>query len=240
MQSRLPMYLQIQEDVLAQIARGELQPGDQLPPQRTLSERYQASHMTIRRVIDHLVAEGAIYAIPGKGLFVAEPKQDAEISPLIGFTEDMAQRGMVAGTRVLAAEIVSASTTLAQVLAVAVGAPLVSLRRLRLAAGQPMAIQSAFLPHAHVPGLLDHDLECTSLFTLLRQQYGLQLAGATTSVETALADEAQAALLEIAVPAPLLITEQITFMPSGQPIEFVRSAYRGDRYRIALTFNNAV
>ncbi|MBC8160809.1 MAG: GntR family transcriptional regulator [Roseiflexaceae bacterium] len=239
MQQKLPVYQHIQAQLMAKIVGGELAAGDQLPSQRTLCEQYQASHMTVRRAIDDLLAEGVIYAIPGKGLYVAAPKQDAEAHPLVGFSEDMAQRGMHASTRLLAAELVGASTSMAQVLELAVGAPLVSLRRLRSAAGQPMAIQISFLPHARCPGLLDHDLEQHSLFGILRGFYGLQLARSTTAVETALADEQQAALLQLPLPAALLITEQLTVLNDGQPIEFVRSAYRGDRYRLRLEHHTA-
>ena len=232
MDSRLPLYAQLKETLIDAIARGDFESGDQLPSQRALCEQYEMSHMTVRRAINELLNEGVIYAIPGKGIYVAEQKQDAESGPLIGFAEDMARRGLVASTRVLAAEIVSASTVLAQVLDVALGAPLVYLQRLRLAGGEPMALQTSCLPHALCPGLLAHDLEEDSLFAVLREAYGLRLANSSVSVEAALADEEQAALLDATLPAALLITEQLTYLETGQAIEFVRSAYRSDRYRV--------
>src|SRR5262249_6010141 len=161
--ARLPLYAQLKEEIIAAVGRGELAPGDQIPSQRVLCERHSMSHMTVRRAIRELMKDGVRYAIPGKGLYVTEPKQDAE-PLLIGFSEDMARRGMVASSQVLAAEIVGASTVLASALDVTVGTPLVHLRRLRLADGEPMAIQSSYLPHALCPGLLAHDLGGASLF----------------------------------------------------------------------------
>ncbi|HJZ47512.1 MAG TPA: GntR family transcriptional regulator [Roseiflexaceae bacterium] len=231
--AKLPLYAQLKEEIIAAIARGELAAGDQIPSQRVLCERHGMSHMTVRRAISELLSEGVLYAIPGKGLYVTEPKQDAE-PLLIGFSEDMARRGMAASSQVLAAEIVGASTVLASALGVTVGTPLVHLRRLRLADGEPMAIQSSYLPHALCPGLLAHDLGGGSLFALLRSEYHLHLADGTTVVEAALADAEQARLLGLRLPAPVLIIEQLTYLDSGRAIEFVRSAYRADRYRLRL------
>jgi GntR family transcriptional regulator len=233
MNAKLPLYAQLKEQIIAVIARGDVAPGDQIPSQRSLCERYGMSHMTVRRAISELLNEGVLYAIPGKGLYVTERKQDTE-PLLIGFSEDMARRGMIASSQVLAAEIVGASTVLASALGVAVGTPLVHLRRLRLADGAPMALQSSYLPHALCPGLLEQDLGSGSLFGLLRGHYRLRLADGTTVVEAALADAEQAKLLGLPLPAPLLIVEQLTYLDSGQAIEFVRSAYRADRYRLRL------
>lgn len=230
---KLPLYAQLKEQIIAAIARGDLAPGDQIPSQRVLCEGYTMSHMTVRRAISELLHEGVIYAIPGKGLYVTEPKQDAE--PLLrGFTEDMSQRGMVASSQVLAAEVVGASTVLSSALGVPIGTALVYLRRLRLADGAPMAVQGSYLPQALCPGLLDHDLARCSLFDLLRNVYHLRLAGGTTAAEAALADAEHAKLLGLRLPAPLLIVEQISYLESGQAIEFVRSAYRADRYRLRV------
>ena len=231
--ARLPLYAQLKEQIIAAIARGELAPGDQIPSQRVLCERHTMSHMTVRRAISELLSEGVLYAIPGKGLYVTEPKQDAE-PLLIGFSEDMSRRGMVASSQVLAAEIVGASTVLASALGVTVGTPLAHLRRLRLADGEPMAIQSSVLPLALCQGLLAHDLASASLFGLLRGEYRLRLADGTTVVEAALADAEQARLLGLRLPAPVLIIEQLTYLDTGRAIEFVRSAYRADRYRLRL------
>jgi GntR family transcriptional regulator len=231
--ARLPLYAQLKEELIAAIARGDLAPGDRILSQRVLCERYGMSHMTVRRAISELLNEGVLYAIPGKGLYVTEPKQEAE-PLLIGFSEDMARRGMAASSQVLAAEIVGASTVLASALGVTVGTSLVHLRRLRLADREPMAIQSSYLPHALCPGLLDCDLEHGSLFAMLRDEYRLRLVDGTTTAEAALADTEQARLLGLRLPAAVLIVEQLTYLESGQAIEFVRSAYRADRYRLRL------
>lgn len=227
-------YLRVKEDILAGIADGLYPPHSKLPSQRDLGVDHGVSHMTVRRAINELVRDGAIYTRAGSGLYVAEPKVDAEAGPLIGFTEDMARRGMRASSRLLECSMVSASTVLATTLRVVVGQPLVCVRRLRLAEDEPMALQTNYLPAALCPGLPAKDLEGGSLFEILKSDYGLRLVDAETAVSAELASEAEAGLLHLEPPASLLVTEQITYLDNDQPIEFVRSLYRGDRYRLRV------
>ncbi len=228
-------YLQLKEYLTAEIVRGDYKPHERLPSQRELGEEYGLSHMTVRRAINELIREGVIYARQGKGLYVAEPKQQAELGPLYGFTEDMMLRGMKASSRTLHASIITASTMLAHTLQVVMGAPLIHLHRLRLADGEPMALQTLYLPHALCPGLVERDLEKGSLYEILRHEYGLHLASAESAAGADLADDEEAALLMLTTPAALLVTEQLTYLDTGQPIEFARSVYRGDRYRLQTT-----
>jgi GntR family transcriptional regulator len=192
------------------------------------------SHMTVRRAISELTIEGVIQSIPGKGLYVAQKTQPADAEPLLGHDQQMAQLGMKPSTRMLNAEVVNASTVLAQSLNVAVGAPLVYLYRLRLADGNPMALTSVYLPHALCPDLLDHDLEHGSLFATLRNVYGFTLGNSTSTIGAVLADDGQAKLLDLSSPAALLFKEQITYLDTGQAIEISRSFIRGDRYHIHI------
>jgi GntR family transcriptional regulator len=225
-------YLRLKESIIAGVAEGRYVPHTRLPSQRRLCEAYGVSHMTVRRAINELIREGVIYARQGSGLFVAEPKAEAELGPLIGFTEDMRLRGMTASSRVLEKRIVAASTILASALALRVGQPLVFLRRLRLADGEPMAVQNTFLPSLKFPGLCDHDLDTRSLYEILSGVYHVRLTRADSAAGAELASDEDAALLNLVQPAPLLVTEQITYTDDGRPIEFVRSVYRGDRYRL--------
>lgn len=227
-------YLQLKSGLIENITRGDYKPNDRLPSQRELSKQYNLSHMSVRRAINELITEGVIYAHAGKGLYVAEPKLQAELGPLYSFTEDMALRGMKASSRILNAGIISASTMLANTLHVVVGTPLIQLRRLRLADDEPMAIQTAYLPHARCPNLLQHDLEHESLFAILRQHYGLRIDDAQTAAEAELAGDEEATLMNLTLPAALLVTEQVTFLEGGDPIEYTRTVYRADRYRLRI------
>ncbi len=223
MKPYLPLYAQLKEAIISAIADGTYVPGDQLPSQREMCQQYNMSHMTVRRAIADLINEGVIYPIAGKGLYVAPQKQLAEMGSLVSHKEHMRRLGMVPATQLLNAEIVSASTLLAQMFGVALGAPLVYLRRLRMGDGKPISILASYLPHQLCEGILTHDLETNSLFETLRNDYNLRLAGSTSTIEAVLARAEQADLLELMMPAALLLKEQLTYLDNGQVIEFSRT-----------------
>ena len=230
-----PKHAQLREALLDDIARGTLKPGDLVPSHRSLSARYQLSHLTVRRVMTDLAHEGIVYAVPGKGVFVAEPKQEVVAEPLISFHDDMVRRGLKPSAKTLEARLTSASAALASIMGVEPDAPLVHLRRLLLANDAPIATSSLYLPHTLCTGILDRELIDGSLFATLRQVYGLRLKRRSRTAESVLANPTQAELLGLTLPAPLLLIEQLTYLDTGQAIEYVRLYYRGDRYRISVS-----
>ena len=184
-----PLYAQLKEAILDEIARGVFKPGDRIQSHRELSTRYKMSHMTVRRAITELTNEGLLHAVSGKGIYVAEPKQDADAGPLISFHDDMARRGMSADTQMLEAYMVSASAAQAQIMGLEAGAPLVHMRRLFIASGKPIAISTTDLAHNLCPGILDRELVGGSLFATLRDVYGLRLSNGKRTAEAVLADQ---------------------------------------------------
>jgi GntR family transcriptional regulator len=230
--SGTPLYAQLADVLRKQVRDNRLPPNTQLPSERELCERHSISRITVRKALDELLHEGLVYTCVGKGTYVAEPKLSEELQPLSSFTEDMQRRGMVASSQVLEAAIVPCDDFLAARLHVPRGAEVINLHRLRLADGLPIAIQRACLPHHLCPDLLQYDFSSRSLLDVLRTEYGLKLAGADTSIEAALARSDEIRLLQLSSPAAVLISEQTTYLDSGVVIEWTRSVFRGDRYRL--------
>ena len=112
--SKLPLYHQLYELLRGDILSGRWQPGDLLPPESELMERYQLSRTTVRQVLDMLVNEGLIYRQRGRGSFVAYPTVEQALVRIISFTDDMLQRGFAPSTRVLSSDLVPAPKDIAQ------------------------------------------------------------------------------------------------------------------------------
>jgi GntR family transcriptional regulator len=102
----VPLYYQLAELLGAQIRRGDLPPGSQLPPERELSEQYGISRMTVRQALACLVADGSLTVHQGLGTFVAEPKLTANPVHLLSFTEAMIAKGAAPSSRVLEQRLV--------------------------------------------------------------------------------------------------------------------------------------
>lgn len=226
-----PLYAQIRNGILQAIESGALQPGDRAPSERELTQQYGVSRMTARHALSSLEAEGFLNRIPGSGTFVSRPKVEQKLLTVTSFTEDMKLLGMTPEGRTLASAIIQADARIADHLSLEAGQPVIQFQRLRLADGAPMALETSNLPLSRFPGLERVDLETNSLYGVLRDRFGVQPGGATQSLEVMLAGTFEAGLLSVRTGAPLLLLERVTRDTEGQVIEYVRSFYRGDRFR---------
>lgn len=232
--SGTPIYVQLENLVRDKLERGDWTPGMMLPSERDLCETFGISRMTVRQAISNLVSQGLLTRTQGKGTFVARPRLRQTLSKLTSFTEDMRDRGLLVTTRLLELEQRAASPDIASALAIPEGAPVLYLQRLRSANGHPMAIETSTLRGDISAPLLHEDLEHQSLYRLLEERCGARLVRASQELESGIADEAEARLLAVPTGAPVLhIQRRSLALWQGLEVlvEYVRSTYRGDRYR---------
>jgi GntR family transcriptional regulator len=229
----IPLYAQVMEEIRAWI-RTSLSPGEKLPSETELCDRFRVSRATVRRALTELRYEGYLTSHQGKGTFVARTKIRLPLARLRSFTEDMTRRGLVPGSRVLRQMVCPAPPDSAAHLGLAEGDPVVLIERLRLADGEPMALEEVAIPQELAPGLERVPLEGRSLYAVLEQRYGLILGRAEQSIEAGRPTAEERRLLELPPAVPVLRLERLTFLSDGRPVEFVRSAYRGDRYRFSV------
>lgn len=228
------LYRRLMDHLREEIDAGRLQPGQQIPSERELSERFQISRMTVRHALQGLTNEGVLYRHQGKGTFVARPKIRQRLRGLSSFTEDMLNRGFRPGARVLSVDIVPASYRVRHALELPEQAQVIRLERLRLADGEPMALEVTHLRHPLYADLLAEDLESASLYELLQERFGLSFGTALQAIEPAVADVNLARALWVKEGSLLLLLERTTYTQQGNPVEFVSSHYRADRYRFEV------
>jgi GntR family transcriptional regulator len=68
----VPLHHQVYLDLSSAMDDGEWKPGDRLPTERELAERYGCSLITVRRALSELVREGRIERTRGRGTFVLQ------------------------------------------------------------------------------------------------------------------------------------------------------------------------
>jgi GntR family transcriptional regulator len=141
---------------------------------------------------------------------------------------------MRASGRVLGRRVLPAPPMVARRLGVEVGAKVVWLERLRLADGEPVALETAYLPHARCPSLLSFDFSRLSLYRVLRKHYGLRLDHAEQVIRAVVLSAREARRFRLPASSPAFLFERVTFLESGEAIEFVRPLYRGDRYQFQV------
>jgi len=230
-----PLYLQLKQKLSDEIAAGRYRPHQRLPSERELGTRFKVSRMTVRQALLDLGREGIIYTRVGKGTFVAEPKIDQQLRALSGFSQEMSARGGRPASRVLEARVIPATPDVAAALRLTPEAEVIVLARVRMADGLPLAVETACLPFALFPGLLRHDFARESLYDVLETEYKLTLTRGERTIEAALAGPREIELLELTPPAAVLRMQRLTLTSDGVPVEYVLSAYRGDRYKFRST-----
>jgi DNA-binding GntR family transcriptional regulator len=152
--SPIPKYFQLREILLDLIESAELPLDTPIPSERELCRRYGLSRMTVRQALEHLVTEGRLYRVPGKGTFVARPKIEMPLR-LVSFTEDMLARGLRPGAIDLDRRTVPADARLARIFDVEAGTDIHVIERLRTADGEPMAVERSHILASLAPDLLD-------------------------------------------------------------------------------------
>jgi GntR family transcriptional regulator len=208
-----------------------LEMGAAIPSERQLSVDLGVSRLTVRAALDDLARDGYLVRRRGSGTFVSEPKIAQELT-MTSFTEDMRRRGMSPASKTLSLDVVPAGAQLGRFLHVSPSEPVVVVKRLRLADRETMAIETLHVREALVPGLSGDELEKNSFYELLRARYGTVIAGGVQTIEPTVTNAEESEALGVPLHSPAFLFERFTRDGEGNVVEFVRSIYRGDRYRI--------
>jgi GntR family transcriptional regulator len=228
-----PHYRQIEHALRERIAT--LRPGERLPSDAELCEEFGVSRMTARHAMQRLAEDGLVRREPGRGSFVAKPPAHRRTNRLMTFTQEMTRSGRVPSSRVLTRVVRPSSTAEAASLGIPIRQPVVHLRRLRLADGEPIAIESTVLIGSTADAVMTADLEHGSLHETLRDaDFVLRRGTGTITSTAATADDAR--LLETRPGAPLLVERRVIVDGDGRRIEATESAYPADRYALEVQF----
>lgn len=230
--SVVPLYYQIQQHLLEDIRSGRLRPGKPIPSEELISKRLRVSRMTARQALKSLCSLGVAYSQRGKGTFVSEIKLEKNFRQVQSFTEEMEAHGSRPHSKLISSDVVSAGEDVADALTLTPGEKVIRIRRVRVADSQPMGVETTSLPHRLCPDLLEKFDPRLSLYRTLSQVYGIHIMQADEVVEAALANPEEARLLQIRKASPVFLFTRTSYIDGGKAVEYVKSTFRGDRYKI--------
>ena len=229
-----PHYRQIERALRERIAR--LPPGERVPSDAELCLEFGVSRMTARHAMQQLAEDGLIRREPGRGSFVAKPPQHRRTNRLMTFSQEMRRSGRVPSSRVLLRGMRPASSGEATNLGIPAREPVVHLRRLRLADGEPIALESTVLIAASADAVMAADLARGSLHEALGRA-GFVLRRGTGEIFAAAATSDEAGLLQIRTGDPLLVERRVIVDTHGRRIEATESRYPAQRYGLLVHFD---
>jgi GntR family transcriptional regulator len=230
----VPRWLAIRESIQRDIEVGRLPAGTTIPSERELAARYHVSRMTVRQALSSFAANGTLLPQQGRGTVVAPPSITKNALGLASFSEEMRRRGLTPSSRVLSCALAIASPEQIAALQLSTPETVLVLRRVRLADGDPLALERCVIPIRLVPALDRHDFAAESLYEVLMHEYTIQPSHALETVTSRPATAEECRLLEMTPPAALLSVRRQTFTSAHQLFESVESLYRGDAYSIAI------
>lgn len=231
----IPLYYQIKQEIILQIKNNKLTVGDKLPTEKWFNENYCVSRVTIRKAISELISEGVLERIKGKGPVVAKPKFRRQLGRLSSTTEDMTDAGVKSFSKNLSVIRKLSSGKISEHLKVEDGEHLIEIHKIRLVDGQPFADQVIYLRERFCKELDLSVFENKSLYEILEKDLNLKLSYAEQVIDVTMPSRRQKKDLELQENIPLLHSTRITYLDTGETIEYSDNFYISDRYKYSIT-----
>jgi GntR family transcriptional regulator len=235
-----PAAITVRDRLRAQIAGGELAPGQRLGAERELAEGLEVSRSTIRAALADLERSGAIRRVRGRagGIFVAQRRVERDLTSLAGLPAYLRRQGFQSDARVISTATRAADPEPAVALGLASGELVHEVVRVRLADGEPISLEQATFPASYFPGLLDHSLS-GSIYELLAERYALAPGEAEERIEVVSAGAPEARLLGLEPGGPIVSIVRTAWTADGVAFEHSHDLFRGDRVRIVVRARSA-
>lgn len=218
-------------DLLRNKIRMDMAPHSKLPSERALAESYGVSRNTVRAALAKLEMTGVIYRSRGRGTFVANPAAEpTDLAETYSFSEQMADQGRRANSRVLYLQQFPANDYIVEHLHVPLGTPTYKLKRIRLADEVPLMVERTFLPADRFPKLKASDVEREGLYNLMKDHYDSPVSDAAEAFFASSMSAKDAAMLNVPKGSPSLSMQRTTTNVKGEIVEFTLSITRADQF----------
>ena len=231
---KTPVWKAIAAALRVDLAEGRYAPGDKLPTEAALAERFGVNRHTVRHGISTLVDEGLVRTRRGAGAFVAATPTDYPIGKRVRFHENLIAAGRRPEKRVIHLEERAASDGEAFALNIAPGDRVCVYQGLSLSDGQPIALFESLFPLSRVNGIFDAFKETSSVTDALALCGVADFARASTRLTAVRADATQALHLQVHEGDPLLRSSSVNVDDAKTAIEYGRTYFAGDRVTLTI------
>jgi GntR family transcriptional regulator len=238
--SEIPIYVQLKRWLLEQMDQGLLKPGDRIPTEQELCERFDISRGPVRQALKNLIYDGRIYVVRGQGTFIAEfPLEKWYLVTSASWFEALTRQGIDFETSVLEVSTKRSNTKIATNLQIEPGTPVVLIKRLRSIEDKPWMLFTSYIPEKLVPGLTNANLHNRSLYEVLEEVCDLRIVNVERAMFVGIANSKEAVLLNIPQKSPVQRFEDWACNDKGKLAEYSQTVFRGDRSRLRLRLTRA-
>ncbi|MFO1149244.1 MAG: GntR family transcriptional regulator [Alsobacter sp.] len=213
-----PLYAQVRDSFVQRLVEGAWQPGQMLPSELELAAEIGVSQGTVRKALDALASERLLVRRQGRGTFVAEHDEARILFQFFKLRPDSGERSFPE-SRILASGRFPARQEEREALALAAGAEVVRIERIRLLAGRPVLVETLALPEA-LFGALANDEVPNNLYGLYATRFGITVSRAREKLKAIALDPADASVLGVAEGTPALLIDRLALSLEGTPVEW--------------------
>ncbi len=226
-----PLYQQIKSRLLRSLQAGEWKPGEVIPSEMDLAVRFKVSQGTVRKAIDELAQENHLVRRQGKGTFVATHAEEQTQYRFLRLMPDDGGDSRLQ-RRLLECRRMRAPADVARALELKSGEAALQIRRLLLAAAEPVVLDEIWLPGPLFKGLGSDKLAGWRgpMYGLFEAEFHVRMVRAEERIRAVAAEPDDAALLDVPAAAPLLQVERLSFTYDDRPVELRRGLYRTERF----------
>jgi GntR family transcriptional regulator len=231
----LPLWYQLAQSLRTAILGLGQDGATRLPTEVEFARHYGVSLTTVRQALGSLAADGLISRHRRRGTFVNPEALRSRALRVLGSADAVMAQQSSDEVVLLGRDQVPATVTPAARLGIAGDA--VRIRRLRFDGGEPVSYAENYLRPEHAARISDQDLTTAPVTKILRDALALPLTRIENEVSASTAPAELAALLQVDVLSPVLVSENVTYAAGSTPVDVARIHYRGDRFTFAISLD---
>ena len=226
-----PLYQQIKALITQSLQSGEWKPGELIPSEMELANRFKVSQGTVRKAIDELAAENLVVRKQGKGTFVSTHHEERAH---YRFLRLMPDEGVphYPESKFIEVKRLRAPADVARLLDLKSGDSVVYVKRVQSFDGVPGIVEELWLPGAIFKGLTAERLAEYKgpMYGLFESEFGTRMIRATEKIRAVVADAGAGELLHLAPGTPLLSAERVSYTYGDKAVELRRGLYSTERH----------
>jgi GntR family transcriptional regulator len=233
--SAAPLYLQVRDQIRTSIEEGVWKPGDLLPTEIELSERFEVSPGTVKQAILALVQDGLLTRRSGKGTFVKRLDVGKSLARFFRFHDSASLAHLGPEVRLLDKRVMKCpSPEIAKKLGISRAAKVLYLRRAMFQDKKPICLYKSYLPYEQVKELDGKNLDGRTVYEFLEQELGIFAVRAEEFLTAAAAKVDDARFLGVRKGAPVICIERTVYSYEDKVIEFRKIIGRGDKFQYEI------
>lgn len=233
MPTKESLYFHVYSDIKKAIDNGDIKPGDQIPPEFELVDKYNVSRVTIRNALKMLANENYIVRSPGKGTFVPHKHYQRSLSSIMSFSQICASMGYVPGAHTIKCCIEDATEEDIRELNLQNGAKVVVIERLRYADDIPVSLEISHFTE-RFDFLLHENLNDESMYALIQNKYGITFSDSKKVLELQFSNYEWSKYLSIPQNYPLLSIKSIVKTTTGEIAHRSHQLIVGTKFKLVI------